>query len=182
MEHDILDKLWNTQGDTTIKNPQDIIAKAKKQRKRQQASSFIMSLTVIILIAYTIYVAPSRWNNFTLGLLLMIGSLTFRVLLEFGTIHRKQSRLLALDNQSYKNYLKKHYRLRLIINYLITPICISLYIYGFYLLLPYFKKTFSEGFYDYIVISGVASLIVVIAIIIHSIIKESRFLRQLKQY
>ncbi|MBF8150829.1 hypothetical protein ITJ86_13030 [Winogradskyella sp. F6397] len=65
------------------------------------------------------------------------------------------------------------------INFVITPICIAVYIFGFYLLLPYFKDYFSKGFYTYILISGVISLIVVIAIIVKSTIKEQRYLKQL---
>ncbi|WP_243471639.1 hypothetical protein [Winogradskyella sp. MH6] len=181
MENDILNNIWNSQDNESISNPEAIISKAKKQRKRQYWSVLIMSLTVAILIGYTIFVSPNQWNNFALGLLLMILSLVFRILLELRTIYLKESKLISLDSKSYKTYLKKHYKLRLWINYIITPICIAIYIYGFYLLLPYFKREFSEGFYLYLLISGFASIASVIAVIIYSIRKELRFLNKLKQ-
>lgn len=181
MENNILNNIWNSQDNESISNPEAIISKAKKQRKRQYWSVLIMSLTVAILIGYTIFVSPNQWNNFALGLLLMILSLVFRILLELRTIYLKESKLISLDNKSYKTYLKKHYKLRLWINYIITPICIAIYIYGFYLLLPYFKREFSEGFYLYLLISGFASIAGVIAVIIYSIRKELRFLNKLKQ-
>jgi hypothetical protein len=180
MENDILNNIWSSQDKTTVSNPEAIINKAKKQRRRQYGSILIMGLTVIILIGFTIFVSPSQWNNFTLGLLLMISSLVFRITLELGTIYLKDQKLIILDNKSYKSYLKRHYKSRLWVHYLITPICLAIYIYGFYLLLPYFKREFSEGFYLYILISGFGSIAGIIAIIIYSIRKELRFLNKLK--
>lgn len=181
MENDVLNTIWNSQDDKTISNPGAIISKAKVQRRRQFWSVLIMSLTVAILIAYTLFISPNQWNNFTLGLSLMILSLVFRIVLELRTIYLKEAKLVTLDSKSYKGYLKKHYKLRFWIHYLITPICLALYIYGFYLLLPYFKREFSEGFYLYLLISGFGSIAVIIGIIIHSIRKELRFLDKLKQ-
>jgi hypothetical protein len=86
-----------------------------------------------------------------------------------------------MNQTSYHAYLKKYYRIRQIINYSITPLCIALYSIGFYFLLPYFKEIFSEGFYIYIIISGVISIIVVRTIIIYSIKKEQRFLEYLNE-
>ncbi|MCB0399826.1 MAG: hypothetical protein KDD26_09440, partial [Winogradskyella sp.] len=122
MENDVLNTIWNSQDDKSINNPEAIISKAKTQRRRQFWSVLIMSLTVAILIGYTIFVSPNQWNNFTLGLLLMISSLVFRIVLELGTIYLKEGKLVTLDNKSYKNYLKKHYKLRFWIHYLVTPI------------------------------------------------------------
>jgi len=180
MENDNLNKLWENQSnDISNYTPKDIITKAKKQRNGQYINITIMSATVIILIVYAFYYAFNQWNTFNLGLLLMISSLTFRIILEFYTVYRKENQLISMDHKSYNTYLKKYYKIRLIINYIITPICILVYIFGFYLLLPYFKEYFSNGFYTYILISGIISLTIVIAIIINSIIKEQRFLKQL---
>jgi hypothetical protein len=95
-------------------------------------------------------------------------------------MYRKESRLIALENLAYQKYLKTYYRMRLRANYIITPLCFGVYIFGFTLLLPYFKKEFSVGFYNYILISGIVSLVIVALIILNSIAKEHRFLRQLK--
>ncbi|WP_299117228.1 hypothetical protein [uncultured Winogradskyella sp.] len=182
MENDSLNKLWHAQNDNSeISNAKDILNKAKQQRNGQYLSITIMSLTVVILIFYTISFASNQWNNFTLGLVLMISSLVFRILLEFISMYRKKSQLVLMSQKVYHAYLKKHYKIRLMINYYITPICIAVYLYGFYLLLPYFKDYFSEGFYTYIVISGILSLIIIIAIIINSVIKEHRFLKHLRR-
>jgi Kef-type K+ transport system membrane component KefB len=180
MENDNLNKLWEMQAnDSSNFNPKVIITKAKKQRNGQYTSITVMSLTVIILIIYAFYYAFNQWNTFNLGLILMISSLTFRIVLELFFLYRKEKQLISMAQKAYHAYLKKYYKARQIINYVITPICVIVYIIGFYLLLPYFKEYFSQAFYNYILISGILSLIFVIAIIIKSTIKEQRFLKQL---
>ncbi|GGI57666.1 hypothetical protein [Winogradskyella haliclonae] len=182
MENDSLNKLWQAQNEPSeISNVETILNKAKQQRNGQYISITVMSVTVVILIAYTIAFATNQWNNFILGLLLMISSLVFRILLEFISMYRKKSQIILMSQKLYHAYLKKHYKIRLMVNYYITPICIAVYLYGFYLLLPYFKDYFSEGFYTYIVISGIISLSIIIVIIINSVIKERRFLKHLRE-
>ena len=182
MENDNLNKLWDIQAnDISNFNPKEIITKAKKQRNSQYISITVMSLTVMVLIIYAFYYAFSQWNTFNLGLILMISSLTFRIVLELFFLYRKEKQLISMAQKAYRAYLKKYYKARQMINYVITPICVIVYIIGFYLLLPYFKEYFSQAFYNYIVISGILSLIVVIAIIINSTIKEQRFLKQLNK-
>lgn len=182
MENDNLNKLWETQGNDILNySPKDVIIKAKKQRNGQYITITIMSVTVMILIIYAFYFAFNQWNTFNLGLLLMISSLAFRIVLEFYSIYRKENHLISMDHKSYHAYLKKYYQLRLTINYVITPVCIVVYIIGFYLLLPYFKEYLSKAFYTYILFSGIISLLIIIVIIINSINKEQRFLRQLNK-
>lgn len=180
MENDKLTQLWNQNDNSTLTAPEAIIKKAKKQRYGQFIAITAMSLTVLILLIYSIYSINNRWNNFALGLVLMISSLTFRIILEFVSLYQKESQLISLDNISFKKYLKRHYKLRLAVNYLITPICYIIYIIGFTKLLPYFKKEFSEGFYTYILISGIVTLLVLAIIIVKNTLMESNFLKQLK--
>lgn len=180
MENDKLTQLWNqNKSNFTIVSPETIIKKAKKQRYGQFIAITVMVLTVLILLIYSIYNINNQWNNFTFGLVLMISSLTFRIILEFASLYQKENQLISLDNVSFKKYLKRHYKLRLTINYIITPICFTIYVFGFTKLLPYFKREFSEGFYIYILISGIISLFILAIIIANNIIKESNFLKQL---
>ncbi|MCW3789139.1 hypothetical protein [Plebeiibacterium sediminum] len=180
MKNDQLSQIWNSQQyNSNIEGPDQIIKKAKKQRNSQFISIAVMSVTVIILLIYAGYFIGNNWNSFTLGMILMISSLAFRIILEFISLYRKESQLISLDNRSYRKYLKKYYKIRLKVNYIITPICFAIYIIGFTLLLPYFKQMFSNGFYTYIIISGIVSFIVIAVIIIKSILKEHHFLTQL---
>lgn len=182
MKNDDLDKIWELQANASANlNPENIFAKAKTQRNEQYISITVMSLTLVILIAYTFYYAYNQWNTFNLGLMLMISSLVFRISLEFYSLYRKDKQLISMPQRAYYSYLQKFYKTRLVVNYVITPICIAVYSFGFYLLLPYFKDYFSSGFYTYILISGVLSIAVVVAIIVNSIRKEQRFLDQLQK-
>ncbi|MGG8496969.1 hypothetical protein ACQY1Q_11160 [Tenacibaculum sp. TC6] len=182
MENDKLTQTWNWQKNTPpMTNPDQIIKKAKRQRYEQFIAITVMSLAVLILLSYTMYHLNNSWNNFTLGLVLMISSLTFRIVLEFVSLYQRENQLISLDNASFKKYLKKHHKLRLIVNYIITPVCFIVYIYGFTKLLPYFKQWFSEGFYTYILISGAVSFLVLAVIIVNNILKEHNFLKQLNR-
>ncbi|CAL2090379.1 conserved membrane hypothetical protein [Tenacibaculum sp. 190524A05c] len=181
MENDKLNQLWKSQKDNSNTNtPESIIKLAQKQRNGQFLSITILSITVIILIAYTIYCSVYEWNNFTIGLLLMIASLVFRIALETISLYRKEQQLIALDSKAFQKYLGKHFKLRKIINYVITPICFIIYTYGFTKLLPYFKQEFSEGFYTYILISGFLSILIIAIIVAYSIRRENKFYEELK--
>ncbi len=182
MEKDKLTQLWNSQEDQSdLSNANVIINTANNQRNTQFVSIGIMSVTVLILVIYAAIYIHSYWNNFTIGLVLMISSLSFRILLEFLSLYRKENQLVSLDHKAFQKYLKKHYKRRLRINYIITPLCYAIYLYGFILLLPYFKREFSESFYLYIVISGIVSLFIIALFILNTIRKELKYLNQLNQ-
>ncbi|WP_445747426.1 hypothetical protein [Polaribacter sp.] len=182
MENDTLQKLWKTQHHNLAKDdPSAIILRAKKQRNGQYFSILIMSITVSILVVYAFIYGFKNWNTFNLGLTLMIGSLTFRIMLEFYSLFRKEIHLISMDHNAYHQYLKKYFKIRLLINYIITPICLLTYSIGFVLLLPYFKSYFSTAFYTYLLVSGFLSIIGVIIIVAKSIIKEMVFLKQLNE-
>ena len=182
MENDKLTQLWNSQQENSNNNtPENIIKLAKKQRNNQFISIGILSVTVAILIAYTIYCSVYKWNNFTFGLLLMISSLVFRIMLEFISLQKKEQQLISLDSISFQKYLTKHILLRKKINYIITPICFFIYTFGFTLLLPYFKQEFSKGFYTYLLISGFLSIFIIAVIVFFSIKKEHKGFETLRE-
>lgn len=182
MKNDKIDQIWSGQDEKLPKETlNNILRKANKQRRGQYWVIGIISLTVIILVVYALNFAI-RWDDFTLGLSLMIFSLVFRVILEVITLYRKENQLVRLDHRAFKDYLKKHYRMRLGINYLITPLCFGVYTFGFIKLLPYFKTAFSPGFYNYILISGVISLLILAWIIIRSVMQEQSFLKRIRSF
>jgi len=109
----------------------------------------------------------------------MIIPLVFRIGLEGISIFKKQSKLVEMDSKAYHSYLKQYYKYRKVINYIITPICFAIYVYGLSLLFPFFKKEFSQGFYTYLLFSGVISLLIIAAIIIRGILKENTFYKEI---
>ena len=180
MKQDNLDKLWNNQIDNVINlEVESIILKAKRQRNKQLIGIAIMTITLLLIGVFTFYNVFNQWNTFNLGLYLMILSLTIRIAIEFYSLYKREKKLITMPQKVFNAYLKKYYKSRLLINYIVTPICIIGYCFGFYLLLPYFKSFFSEGFYTYILVSGIVSLVVIIIIIANSVVKEQQFLKHL---
>lgn len=180
MKKDRLDQVWNSQNEPArLEDPKSIIAKVDRQRKGQITSITIMTLTIGILTWYALSYTGMVWNNFSLGLVLMVSSLAFRVLLELISMYRKENRLITLDASAFQGYLKRHHSLRQYVNFYITPICFGVYCYGFSKLLPYFKQEFSTGFYHYLLISGVVSIAVIALIVARSIMREHRNLKEL---
>lgn len=182
MKNDELKQLWSKQKNVLPSPPpQDIIAKAKSQRRGQFISITILGITVIVLLLFSLTYATNQWNGFSFGLTLMIASLSFRIIIEFSFLFRKEGQLITLDHGAYRSYLARYYRSRLWINFLLSPLCFGIYVFGFSKLLPYFKQAFSPGFYTYLVVSGVISLLALVGIVGYSVIKEERFLRALKE-
>lgn len=180
MEKDKLTQLWSGQQSTiTDIDAQQLILKSNKQRNKQLIGIVVMVVTLVILAIYAVLFLPQQWNTFSLGLLLMIGSLTFRIALEFYYRWIKETRLVTMDYKAFQDYLTSYYKSRRWINYVITPICFGLYCYGLILLFPYFKREFSDGFYTYLIYSGALSLLIIAVIIIYGIIKEHRFMKSM---
>nr|WP_297782854.1 hypothetical protein [uncultured Allomuricauda sp.] len=181
MKNDRLSQIWNSQkGPENLESPEGIIMKVGQQRRRQWISIAIMVMTIAVIFWYAVSYTGFVWNDFSFGLVLMISSLTFRVLLEILSMYRKERHLITLDGTAFQVYLKRHYKIRQWINYYITPICFGIYCYGFIKLLPFFEKEFSKGFYYYLLISGFVSIAFIAWIIVRSIIREQRNLNELK--
>lgn len=180
MNNDILNKIWNeNKSSQTIPRPSAIITKANQQRRKQNIGLIVMGITALILIVYAAFYLPNSFNSFSLGLILMVASILLRIIVEMYSKLQKASKIASMDTKTYNLYLKKYYKWRMKINYILTPVCFAVYCYGLYLLFPYFKREFSNGFYVYLMVSGAVSLVVVGAIIMNQIIKETRFLRLL---
>lgn len=180
MENNVLNDIWQRQNELVPAfQPQDIIKKAVKQRKKQQIGIAVMCLTAGILICYAVWQFPKEINWFITGLFIMIASLLVRIAIEYYSKLRKVSGLLKMDGKQYLKYLKKYYHWRKRIHFAITPICFGSYIFGLWQLFPYFKTGFSSGFYTYLIVSGVLSLLAIAILIIHQIKKELSFLKEL---
>lgn len=180
MKNKSLDQIWAEQS-TNIPNVawSEISKKANAQRRKQNIGIGVMSLTLAVIIGYSIWQFPKEFNMFIVGLLIMILALVLRIGLEFYFKLQKGSQMIRLNAKEYLSYLKSYYGSRKLIHYVVTPICFGGYVCGLLLLFPYFKEAFSEGFYLYLVISGIVSLLVIAVIIVNQVIKELQFIKQL---
>ena len=180
MENKTLDAIWDQQ--PSIIPPfqsQEIIKKAVAQRRNQIIGIVVMCITVGILVLYAIWQFPDQINMFITGLFVMIASLLLRIAIEIASNWRKVAGKVGMDSRRYLEHLKKFYRWRKRIHFVITPICFGGYVIGLFQLFPYFKAEFSDGFYTYLIVSGIGSISVVAGIIIHQIRNELIFLKSL---
>lgn len=180
MENNNLEQIWSQQPAAIKMTSKQIIHKATVQHRKQQVGIAVMGITVVVLSIYGLWIFPKSFNNFSLGMLLMIGSLLVRIIIEVAFTMSKVSKSLQLDHRAYTNFLTGYYTQRRGIHMVITPLCFLTYLYGLLLLFPYFKQAFSHGFYVYCIVSATVSLLVIAVLIAVQAQKELAFLKTLK--
>ncbi len=180
MENNQLEQIWSQQPVNFKTTSKNIIYKATVQHRKQQIGIAVMGITVVILTIYGLWIFPKTFNNFSLGLLLMIGSLLVRIMIEVAFNMAKLAKSLQLDHRAYTAFLKTYFTQRKIIHVVITPACFLTYLYGLSLLFPYFKLEFSHGFYVYCIVSAIVSLVAIAILIGVQARKELLFLTTLK--
>ena len=129
--------------------------KAKLLKKKQFIGQLVLSLTVIILVAFFFYISAYNSGIVSLGLGLMIGSLVVRIVVEFISQSRLRKLSVMQEVSKYRSALISYYTTRKWIHYLLTPLLFILYFIGFALLLPIFKLYLSPGFYTYVLYSSI---------------------------
>lgn len=180
-----LQQAWNQQHTTTpAPSPEALLKKARKHTRliklKHLWTMVILGLLVVLLTAYFGYAADFVVSRASAGLLCMISSIVLRVVLEYAS-YTSFSRIDA--GSSFKEYtaqITRFYARRKLIHYFFTPIILLVYILGFILLLPFFKRDLSAGFYTYVVISGIVVLAFFAWFIFKQVKKEMRLLAFLK--
>lgn len=172
---------WNKQPNpkAPINGVDLVLKKTRHLKRKQQQSAAVLIATILILGIFFIYI--SGYNNLkvSLALMLMVGSLIVRIGIEVFSIKKLQSLNFDLDTLKFRQVLIKYYRKRRIVHYIITPLIIAVYVFGFLILMPLFKEALSSGFYLYIQISGSLVLVIGIVLIGLQIQKELKLLRDL---
>lgn len=182
MENKELSNIWSAQAqELPVINSKLIIQKATMQRRNQKIGIAVMALTVAILVAYMLWQFTQELNNFMVGLFLMITSLVVRIAIELNASLNKINNLVKLSTSDFTSYLKRFYKWRKTTHYVITPSCFTMYVIGLTMLFPYFKEAFSSGFYTYLIVSAVGSLLVIAFIIYKQVRKELAFLTDLQK-
>lgn len=158
----------------------EVIQKGKLIRMKQTIGQAILSATTILLIAFFFYISAYKNPQVSIGLMLMIGSLIIRVVIEFAFKFKANNQPYTEGLSKFNRSIIKYYKSRLYINYLITPILFISYIIGFILLLPAFKESLSSGFYTYIIYSSWVILGLLAVLIFVQIKKELKNIESLK--
>ncbi|GAB5473235.1 MAG: hypothetical protein Mars2KO_13340 [Maribacter sp.] len=150
-------------------------------KRKQRLTNGILLTTAVVLICFFFYVSAFKFQTVLIGLLLMIGSLFFRIVLELLSLKKLRSMDPLNRAVEYKRQMIRYYDRRRIIHLVITPLIILTYCVGFWLLLPAFKSSLSAGFYQYIVWSSVVVLLILGFFIGRQIQEELKVLRGLKE-
>ncbi len=174
---------WKNQpgAEATEQGFKELLQGIKRVKDKQKITNVILAITAIILVFFFIYISGYENNQVILGLALMVGTLLIRMLLEVLSI-KQLGKLNTLSNYNdYKNALISYYKRRKNVHFIWTPVIVLGYVVGFLILLPLFKANLSSGFYTYIIISGLVSLIVLGIFIAKQIQKEIQEIKRLQQ-
>ncbi len=179
-----LQDLWQQQKPVLKQEPHVIIQKAMAEQQafkfRQKSTMLILSVTVGILIWYFMFYLGLSNSAIQLSAALMIGSILCRVCVEMIS----HWQLHQIDfTQSLKDYIHqftRFYTFRIRINFFFTPLTMLLYSYGFIHLLPSLKAHVTEGWYWYILISGLGFLLGFLLFLYWYVKREMLILQEMK--
>ncbi|WP_405400054.1 hypothetical protein [Maribacter sp. Asnod2-G09] len=157
-----LQKKWQNQ--TTVSATEDgfqaLLKSVKSIEQKQRTGNVVLTITIIILVAFLLYVSGYKSTTFLLGIGLMIGSLAVRIAIELYSLKRLRTINFSKESNTFRSDLTSYYSFRKYTHYVVTPLAVGIYTVGFIILLPLFKATLSNGFYIYILCSSVVFLVV----------------------
>jgi hypothetical protein len=184
---DDIQDTWNQQSGPEIRStqPEGLILLAEKHTRKIKVKQFwtigILGVSILFFSWYSLVYVGFRFSWFHAGIALMFFSLLLRLIVEYRSYINFRRIDIRSDFTNYTKGITEFYRNRKKIHYVVTPMVGSAYITGFILLLPVFKKSFSTGFFWYVVISGWILLILFTVMLIQQIKKEMRLLDFLKE-
>lgn len=154
-----LQELWHQ--DDVGKQPlssESILKKAAQNHRAIQRNHWgtlgIISLTIVVLLAYFIWLRSYSLSVFTCGLGLMIVSMLVRIGLEGWSLRKFQKLQKDLSLMEFSQQAIGFYHWRKRIHFQFTPLLYGGYIVGFTLLVPTFYTQFSSLFFGYLLLSG----------------------------
>lgn len=182
---DQIQALWHQQSNPDSPPPAELImAKAEQSHRRMIAihrgTMLTLSVTVLVLAAYFWKYGSATNSTVLVSSLLMITPLLFRIGVEYGSYRLFKSTNVTTDLLTCLTRTTYFHRIRRGIQWIVTPLSLGCYVWGFILLLPYVKAGVSIGFYWYIIISGVLFLCILSIIIYRQIRGEMHLLKELK--
>jgi hypothetical protein len=181
-----LQTIWNKQPNViSSTSAAELMKKGEDHIKKVRAGHWgtiaIISVLVIVLISYFVWVKAYQMNGLRIGLTLMIVVMIARVILEW--ISAKRFRSIKPDNSltEFSSKMQEYYAWRKRIHTVFIPIIYILYVIGFTLLLPSFKANLSHGMYLYCLISGYGFLTIFALFMVRILRKEMKLLEFLKK-
>ncbi|NAS31573.1 hypothetical protein GTQ40_11365 [Flavobacteriaceae bacterium R38] len=178
-------EIWENQPNQNASKAGEVIKEAKRIKERIKRNHFwtklILTITVMILITFFISVSVHNFNQSFTGAFIMVSVLLIRIFLEYLSWNKYRK---LDDTRSLNMYTKQassFYKWRKKIHILCTPLIFLLYVFGFILLMPFFKNGLSEGFYTYVKVSSIVIFIVLSVFILKQVKKELETLKFLEE-
>ncbi|MEP1982641.1 MAG: hypothetical protein ABJJ07_03185 [Maribacter dokdonensis] len=178
-----LQNTWQNQSkiSATEESFKSLLKSVKSIENKQRTGNAVLTITIITLFAFLLYVSGYKNATFLLGIALMICSLMVRIGIELFSLRRLRSINFSADYNTFKQDLTTYYFFRRFTHFIITPLAIIIYTVGFIILLPLFKVSLSHGFYVYILCSSIVFLTVLCVFIYRQVKNELNKLRQLQK-
>ena len=181
-----LKNAWQKAKEASANSSEDIvqlIARAEKKRKStirfQINNIIILFVSVIGIWLFFEYVAILNFFISKIGIALMIGGLTLRIIIEIVSIVKSRKINLCKSALQTTNDTIKFYNFRKTIHGPITFSIVALYSIGFYMLTPEFSTYFSLPMLLFIDLSYVVGGCIMIWQVRKLIMKEMQDLRDI---
>ncbi|GAB1857951.1 hypothetical protein MHTCC0001_27880 [Flavobacteriaceae bacterium MHTCC 0001] len=173
---------WQDQPKQNIPNngARLILEKVAFLKRKQQITNMVLIISMIILIGFFIYVGAYMQTTAAMAFVLMIVPLFIRVSIEHKSVKKLKQINISESTSMFKAKVITYHKNRIRTHYIITPILILSYCFGFTMLLPFFKQGLSYDFYIYILVSGVVVLLSLAFFIRKQILNELIILKELK--
>ena len=152
-----------------------------KVSDKQKITNRVLLGTVAALVLFFFKIGAMAFSDVVLAIGTMIAVLIIRVLVELFSIHYLKNLTATNHILNFKLKLQKYYRKRIWVHLVLTPILLAVYSYAFWTLLPDFKLSLSEGFYNYVVYSSIVLLVFFVCFIGNEVRKELNVLKELKR-
>ena len=185
-EFDELQRKWQKNKQNIKNNPEAtnkmlaaINAKKKSNTRFHYGNISVLSIVVLGIASFFYYVAPVKEIISRIGVFLMIGSLSLRIIVEYISI-LKSKKIDVVDNVlKTTNNTVAFYTFRKKIHGPVTLTIIALYTIGFYMITPEFSIYFSTWQIILIDVSYIIGAIIPFITIRKSIQKEMRTLLEI---
>lgn len=163
---------WKNQSIPSAGNNVKVIVELAKKRvtdsrKKHAATIAVLGITLFILILFALSV-DGKSSLFLTGISLMIAAIGIRIGVEWWSSVELKKLNIEYESGFYLKQLVRFYQIRKRIHGTFTVVVFGLYVLGFALLLPLFKESLSNGFFIYIIVSG----LVIFAVLIYFIGKK----------
>lgn len=159
-----LQDIWNAQSiSNNKKTTAELILIAEEHSKKIKLNHIgtlvIIGITILILIAYFLWIESHSFSLFKLGLELMIASMMIRIMIEGISIRKFNLIKTELPLIEYSKKATHFYDWRKKIHFVVTPIIYLVYTLGFSMMIPTLRVEFSTLFFIYLLVSGYGFLI-----------------------